>query len=117
MHTCGNIELFLPDLIEIGLDVIHPIQKYTMDEAEIAKKFGGQITFWVGFDVQQIIPYGTPQEVAQEVRHLVDTFARKDGRFMLTLGNGATPDFPIESLQALLKTSYEYGRKKAAEIR
>ena len=117
MHTCGNIELFLPDLIEIGLDVIHPIQKYTMDEAEIAKKFGGQITFWVGFDVQQIIPYGTPQEVSQEVRHLVDTFARKDGRFMLTLGNGATPDFPIESLQALLKTSYEYGRKKAAEIR
>ena len=43
MHSCGNIELFLPDLIEIGLDVIHPIQKNTMDEKKIAAQFGDKI--------------------------------------------------------------------------
>ena len=103
LHTCGNIEPFLEDFIEIGLDVIHPIQKYTMDERMIAEKYGGRICILVGFDVQKIIPYGTPEEVAKEADHLIDTFWRPDGRFMITMGNGATPDWKIESLEALYR--------------
>ncbi len=63
LHTCGNVERFLPALIEMRLDVIHPIQKYAMNEIKIARDFGGKITFWAGFDVQRIIPYGTPEDV------------------------------------------------------
>lgn len=92
---------FLEDFIEIGLDVIHPIQKYAMDGAEIAKKYGGRICLLAGFDVQQTIPYGTPEEVRKEVRYLIDTFDRPDGRFMLTMGNGMTEDWKLESLKAL----------------
>ena len=101
LHTCGNIEMFLEDFIEIGLDVIHPIQKYTMDEAEIAKKYGDRICILAGFDVQQTIPYGTPEDVRKEVRYLIDTFDRPDGRFMITMGNANTEDWKLENLVAL----------------
>ena len=101
LHTCGNIELFMEDFIEIGLDVIHPIQKYTMDEKQIVRKYGGRICFLAGFDVQNIIPYGTPEDVRVEVRFLIDTSFRPDGRFMITMGNGSTNDWKKESLQAL----------------
>lgn len=109
LHTCGNIELFLEDFIEIGLDVIHPIQKGTMDEKTIAQKYGDRICLFVGFDVQQTIPFGTPEEVRAEVRHLIDTFARPEGRFMLTMGNGTTPDWKLESLEALYEETVKYG--------
>lgn len=109
LHTCGNIEAFLPDFIEIGLDVIHPIQKYTMDEKVIAEKFGGDICIWAGFDVQRTIPYGTPDEVREEVRFMIDTYGRPDGRLMLTAGNGITSDCKVESLEALLDEAYSYG--------
>lgn len=109
LHTCGNVERLLPGLIDMGLDVIHPIQKYAMDETRIAREFGGRIAFWAGFDVQRIIPYGTPAEVRREVRHLMDTFARAEGRFLLTAGNGITPDTPLASLAALYEEAYSYG--------
>lgn len=112
LHSCGDIHLYLPDLIEIGLDVIHPIQKHTMDEAEIVREYGDKICILAGFEVQQIIPFGTPDEARDEVRRLVDTYDRADGRFMLTFGNGITPDCPIESLQAVLEESISYGYQK-----
>ena len=115
LHTCGNIEMFLPEFIEIGLDVIHPIQKYTMEEAHIAKTYGDKICIWAGFDVQQTIPYGTPEDVRKEIRFLIDTYYRADGRFILTLGNAATADTPLDSLRALLEETVSYGTQKCAE--
>ena len=115
LHTCGNIEMFLPEFIEIGLDVIHPIQKYTMEEAHIAKTYGDKICIWAGFDVQQTIPYGTPEDVRKEIRFLIDTYYRADGRFILTLGNAATADTPLDSLRALLEETVSKKKKKCAE--
>ncbi len=109
LHSCGNIGTLLPSFIEMGLDVIHPIQKYAMDEAVVAHAFGDRIAVWAGFDVQRIIPYGTPEDVRREVRHLMDTYARPEGRFLLTAGNGITPDTPIASLEALYDEAYAYG--------
>jgi uroporphyrinogen decarboxylase len=116
LHSCGNIEKLLPRFIEMGLDVIHPIQKYAMDETAVIHAYGGKIAFWAGFDVQRIIPYGTPDEVRREVRHLMDTYARPDGRFLLTAGNGITPDTPLESLCALFEESHAYGKTKGRTV-
>lgn len=112
LHTCGNILEFLDDFAEIGLDVIHPIQKYTMDEKEAAEKIDGRICIWAGFDVQQTIPYKTPEDVKNEVHFMMDTYFRNDGKFMITAGNGITADCPIDSLKALYDTCYEYGSEK-----
>ena len=112
LHACGNITLFIPELIKIGLDVLHPIQKHTMDEREIASKFGNDICIWAGIDVQRIIPYGNPRDVRKEVRFLIDTYYRKEGRLMLTAGNGMTADTPYENLMALLDEALVYGKMR-----
>ncbi len=105
LHSCGCIEPFLPELVEIGLDVIHPIQKNTMDERKIARLYGGQICILAGIDVQYLFSFGTPQEIADEVAYLMDTYTRPDGRFMITLGNGYTPDWKTENLHALYQST------------
>lgn len=110
LHACGNVESLIPRFIELGVDVLHPIQKHTMDEKKIAQKYGDRLCIWSGFDVQRTIPYGTPKEVRREVRFLMDAYRRPDGRFMLTLGNGATSDTPVESLEALFDEAVTYGQ-------
>ncbi len=109
LHTCGNISPLLPRLIALGVDVIHPIQKHTMDERQIAQTYGERITIWAGFDVQHTIPFGTPEEVRREVQLLMQTYAHPAGRFMLTFGNSITPDTPLESLHAVFDEAFSTG--------
>ncbi|MDR2302987.1 MAG: hypothetical protein LBE10_00165 [Treponema sp.] len=111
LHACGNIKPFIPELLEIGLDVLHPIQKYTMDEKEIAAEFGGDICIWAGMDVQRTIPYGSPEDVRREVRFIFDTYYRESGRLILAAGNNMTVDTPLESLRALLDEALRYGTR------
>lgn len=114
LHACGNIKPFIPELIGAGLDVLHPIQKYTMDERDIAATFGGRITFFAGMDVQQTIPWGTPEQVRAEVRHLIDTYWRPgEGRCMITAGNGINQDCTTESLEAFFNEAFTYGTQRA----
>lgn len=109
LHSCGNVKNFIPKLIELGLDVLHPIQKHTMEEQEINEKFGNDITFLAGFDVQHTIPWGTPEEVREEVRFLVDTYNKPTGGMLLTAGNGVNGDCTLPSLEALLDESSKAG--------
>lgn len=114
LHACGNIEPFIPGLIDAGLDVLHPIQKHTMDEGAIARRFGPLLTIFAGLDVQQVIPWGTAEEVRAEVRHLLDTFWQAGrGRCMLTAGNGINGDCPLESLEAFFDEAVTYGARIA----
>ncbi len=115
LHTCGNVFNFIPHLIEIGLDVLHPIQKYTMAEKKVTQSFGDKICIWAGFDVQQIIPYGTPEDVKNEIHFMFDTYFRKEGRLILALGNNMPADPPIESIKALFDEAVEYGLKLCKE--
>lgn len=109
LHTCGDVGAFMEDFIEIGLDVIHPIQRHTtMDANDVAEKYGSRICIFAGFDVQQTIPFGTLDEVRAEVHYLMDAYARPDGRFMLTMGNGSTPDWKPEAIEALYDESMTY---------
>lgn len=115
LHSCGGIEPFLPDLVEIGLDVLHPVQKHTMDERRVAAQFGRRLCIWAGLDVQQVIPWGTPEEVRREVRHLIDTYHAAPGsRLMLTAGNGINGDCTLASLEAFFDEALRYGRAVVA---
>ena len=116
LHTCGNVSPFLEDFIEIGLDVVHPIQKYTMDEREVADRFGGRIAFWAGMDVQQILPRGTEQQVRDEVRFMIDTYDSPTGGCMITVGNATTADVPVDNLRAFCDEAYEYGIRHRREF-
>lgn len=108
LHTCGNVTNFLPIFIDLGIDVLHPIQKYAMDEVEIFKQIENKITIWYGLDVQQTIPYGNSQDVELEIKRVYDLFSKAKGRFIFTAGNALTHDCPIESFETLFITSHSY---------
>ena len=111
LHTCGNVTEIFGDLVDLGLDVIHPIQKHAMNEIEIADRWGGKIAFLAGIDVQHTLQTGTPDDVRREVRFLMDTFDRPDGGMMIAAGNGIVSGTPFENIRAFLDESYHYGIK------
>jgi len=66
-HSDGAIYPIIPDLIEIGLDVLNPVQPACMDPARVKREFGEHLCFWGSIDEQHTLPFGTPGEVAAEV--------------------------------------------------
>jgi uroporphyrinogen-III decarboxylase len=78
-HSDGAIWPIIPDLIEIGLDVLNPIQPACMDPAEMKRKYGQQLCFWGTIDEQHTLPFGTPETVAAEVRRRLNTVGSRGG--------------------------------------
>ena len=109
LHSCGNNTEILGDLAEAGVSVFHPVQKGTMDEVAVAREFGDQMTFLVGFDVQHILQEATPEGVREEVRYLIDTFDQPDGGMCMAAGNGIVSGTPFENIDAFLDESVRYG--------
>lgn len=103
LHSCGDNSLLMDYLIEAGLDVFHPVQKGCMDRKETVEKFGGQITFLCGIDVQHLMPEGKPEDVGEEIRQMRETFGRPEGGMMFAAGNGIMPDTPLQNIEAMLE--------------
>jgi uroporphyrinogen decarboxylase len=102
-HTDGNVEPILAELAEIGLDVLNPIQPASMDPAEIKKRFGRKLSFWGTIDEQRTLPFGTPQEVANEVRLRLETVGY-DGGLILAPTHHVQLDTPMENFWAMVNT-------------
>ena len=111
-HSCGHIRPIIPDLIEIGIDVLHPLQPASMDLAEIAETFGGQVCFAGGVDVQGLLPVATPDGVEAEIRRLIDLLDGPHGGLILAPTNSIMPDTPFENLVAMCRTMHDYGHEK-----
>lgn len=109
LHSCGDNTKILDDLIDVGLDVFHPVQKGTMDEIAVARQYGDRLTFLAGVDVQHVLQETTPEGVREEVRFLIDTFDRPDGGMCLAAGNGILPGTPFENIEAFLDEAIRYG--------
>ena len=78
-HTDGCNYDIIPDLIEIGLDVLNPVQTECMDPAVLEDKYGDRLCFFGGIAVQSTLPYGTPEEIRKEVDWLKGTLGRGGG--------------------------------------
>jgi uroporphyrinogen decarboxylase len=109
LHSCGNNTAILGDLAEVGVDVFHPVQKGTMDEAAVAREFGDRLTFLAGIDVQHALQERDPRGVREEVRFLIDTFDRPSGGMCLAAGNGIVAGTPLENIDAFLDEALCYG--------
>lgn len=107
-HTDGNVEPILPDLIEIGLDILNPVQPQSMDPAELKKRFGDKLTFWGTLDNQYTIPFGSIQEVVDEVRTRLRTVA-PGGGLIIGPAHNVQPNTPIENLSAFYRIVREEG--------
>ena len=102
LHSCGNIEALLEDLIEIGVDVLNPVQPECMDIYHLKDTYGDQITFWGGISTQQTLPYGTPDQVVAEVDQVVSYMSRGGG-YITSLAQEIQTDVPVENVIALLE--------------
>jgi uroporphyrinogen decarboxylase len=103
LHSCGNITEIIPDLIEIGLDVLNPVQSRAMDVDELGATYGDKLCFWGGLDVQVTVPRGTPEDIDGEVRHLVQVLGSCDGGYIGGTSHTILPDAPLENIRAVFE--------------
>ena len=110
-HSCGNIYPIIPDLIEIGIDVLNPIQPHatSMEPWRLKRDFGDALSFLGGVDIQELLPYGTREQVQDGVKELIDTMA-PGGGFILAPSHQFQPDVPPENIVAMYDTALEHGR-------
>lgn len=104
-HSCGGIAPVIDEFIEMGLDVLDPIQPGAtgMDPESLAKQFGGRIAFHGGVDEQHLLPHGTPDDVRREVRRCMDILGR-DGGYIVCPAHAIQADTPPENLISLYDT-------------
>ena len=102
LHTCGGIRELIPDLIEIGLDILNPIQTRAkgMDPKKLKKEFGKDICFHGSVDVQKTLPFGVPDEIKRTVDSYVKTLG-EGGGFILAPSHNLQMDIPIDNILAM----------------
>ncbi len=108
MHLCGNIRAILPDLIDLGLNVLNPVQPQAMDVRVLAREFGGKVCFCGGVDVQGTLIYSDPDGVKREVHELVDLFGRYNGGYIGATSHTIMPETPLDNVIALFEVFREY---------
>jgi uroporphyrinogen decarboxylase len=110
-HTCGSVYALIPDLIEVGIDVLNPIQVAAaeMDTRRLKREFGRDLSFWGAIDNQRVLPRGAPEEVRQEVRRRIEDLA-EGGGYVLCAAHNLQPDVPPENTIAMYEAALEYGR-------
>jgi len=101
LHSDGSVESLFPYLIEIGLQVFNPLSTSIMDPIKIKEKYGGQLTFYGGIDVERILPFGTPDDVRREIRRVVEIMG-KGGGYILQSSHTILEDVPIENIIAYI---------------
>jgi uroporphyrinogen decarboxylase len=112
LHSCGSVYPFIREFIDIGLDIINPVQISArgMDPEKLKKEFGEQITFWGGgIDTQHVLPFAKPDEVVDHVKKLIKIFAPGGGYVYASVHN-IQPGAPPQNIVAMFKTAYEYGK-------
>jgi uroporphyrinogen decarboxylase len=102
-HSDGFIYPIIPDLIEIGLDVLNPLQPRSMDPEEVKKKFGDKLCFWGSMDEQHTLPFGTPADVEGEVIARLRTLG-KNGGLIIGPTHHVQLDTPLENFWAMVNT-------------
>jgi len=103
-HSCGSVADIMPDLVEIGLDVLESVQPEAagMNPYELKRKWGEKITFWGGLGSQSTIPRATRQEIREEIRRLRDEMGRGGG-YILAPAKPLQPETPTENAVAVVE--------------
>jgi uroporphyrinogen decarboxylase len=102
-HSDGNLRRIIPELVEIGLDVLNPIQPASMDPAEIKKEYGDRLCFWGTIDEQHTLPFGSPADVQAEVLRRLQTVGQGGG-LILAPTHHVQLDTPMENFWAMVNT-------------
>ena len=111
-HTDGDVFPLIPDFIEMGVDILNPIQTSAgkmSNLEELKRQFGKNLVFCGAIDTHRILPFGTPDEVRAEVNRVIQILG-KDGGYMLSSVHTILPDVPPENILAMVDAALEFGR-------
>jgi uroporphyrinogen decarboxylase len=107
-HTCGAIYPLIGDFVDIGVDVLNPVQVSAagMDPARLKREFGHDICFWGGLDVVELLPRATPEEVRASVERMVETLGPEG--YVVSATNNIQPDVSPANISAMLEAARDY---------
>lgn len=107
LHSCGSIDQLIPRLIDAGVDILNPMQAKAvgMDAENLSKKYGGKLVFMGGVDAQELLPFGTPAKVREEVLRLRDIY--KGDLIISPSHDCLLPDVPFENVMAMIEAAKE----------
>jgi uroporphyrinogen decarboxylase len=107
-HTCGAVRPLIPDFIEMGVDILNPIQMSAngMEPSELKRDFGDALCFHGSLDIQTVLSQGTPDQVRAEVTRLCQVLGQRGG-FILAPTNNIMPETPVENILALYEAVHE----------
>ncbi len=108
-HSDGNVMPLLDDLVDAGLDILNPVQPECMDLDAIRRRFGTRLTFDGCIGTQSTMPWGTPDEVRDRTREVIDKYGR-DGGLIVAPTHVLEPEVPLANIDALFETCRDYGR-------
>ncbi len=108
-HSCGSIIPIIPDFIEIGLDVLNPLQPLAKDmiPEKLKREFGRDLIFFGGIDVQNLLPNGSPREIKKEIKRRIDIFG-DGGGYIVAPAHNIQPDTPVGNVLAFYEAVREY---------
>jgi uroporphyrinogen decarboxylase len=110
-HSCGATRDLIPDLIDLGFDILNPVQVSArgMDTKKLKQDFGRDMTFWGGVDTQRVLPFGKPPDVVDEVKRRIDDLA-PGGGFVFAAVHNVQALVPPENIVTMFDTALDYGR-------
>jgi uroporphyrinogen decarboxylase len=110
-HSCGSVYYALRDLIEIGVEILNPVQVAAedMDPGRLKREYGRHLSFWGAVDTQGVLPFGTPEEVIAEVKQRLWELGQGGG-YVLTSVHDIEADVPGENVLAMFKGAQQWGR-------
>jgi len=108
-HADGKCQDVLEDMIEFGINVFDPVQPECMDPAEIKQRVGDRLVLSGGISIQKTMPFGTPEDVTEEVKLRMRTIG-KGGGYMISPTHFIEPEVPWENLMAFVEAAKTYGR-------
>lgn len=108
-HSCGSILPIIPDFIEIGLDILNPLQPLAKDMTPelLKREFGRDLIFFGGIDVQELLPHGTPEQIRAEVTRRMRVFGG-DGGYIAAPAHNVQDDTPEENILAMFEAVKEF---------
>ena len=114
-HSCGSVAKMIPDLVDCGVEILNPIQPgaVDMEPEKIKPMYGDQIVFHGGFDTQQVLPFGTEEDVEREVAHMMGIM-NKNGGYIFAAAHNIQEDVKPENIVAMFRAARKYGKKSVS---
>lgn len=108
-HGDGNLTRIIPDLIDVGVDILNPLQPECVDPFAIKEIFGDKLSFWGGIGTQTTMPFGTKDDIEKTCRELIEKVG-KGGGFVLAPTHIVEPEVPYENIETFLEAAEKYGK-------